>query len=68
MGYLLKEEMAYAIRTTYKNSYIIDKLDLSATYISIILHRKKPIAKHMAFAFTKALDNNAEIEDYFELK
>lgn len=68
MGYVLKQEKAEEIRNKYKNSYFIEKLDLSGTYISLIIHRKKPIAKHMAYAFTKVIDVNAEIEDYFELK
>ena len=68
MKYLLKEDMAEIIKNTYKNSYIIEKLDLSGTYVSLILHRKKPIAKYMAFAFAKAINNDAEIEDYFAVK
>lgn len=68
MGYFLKEDVSNIIRKTYKNIYFKEKLDLSGTYISMILHRKKPIAKHMAFAFVKAIHNNADIEDYFELK
>ncbi len=68
MGYLLKEEKAEEIRNKYKNSYFIEKLDLSGTYISLIIHRKKPIAKHVAYAFAKSIDTNAELEDYFELR
>ena len=68
MGYLLKEELARNIRKKYKNSYFVNELKLSNTYISLIVHRKQPIPKRVAFAFTKLLDVNAEIEDYFDLK
>lgn len=63
MKYLLKEEYL----GKYKNSYIADRLDLSRVYVSWILNRKRPIAKHMAFAFTKVVDINAEVEDIFEI-
>ncbi len=66
MKYILKEKTAEEIKSTYKNSYISEKLDLSGTYISMILHRKKPIARHMAYAFTKVIGTNLEVEDMFE--
>lgn len=66
MGYILKEDVADAINSKYKNSYIADKLNLSCTYISQILHRKRTIAKHIAYAFVKTIDSEAEIEDMFD--
>lgn len=62
MRYLLKEEY----QGKYKNSYIADKLSLSKVYVSMILNRKRPISKYMAYAFTKVVDINAEVEDLFE--
>ena len=47
MKYLLKEDMAEMIRTKYKNNYIVDKLHLTKTYVSLVFNRKKPIqTKH----------------------
>lgn len=66
MGYLLKKEVADDIREKYKNSYITKKLGLSGPYISTILHRKRPIQKHIAYSLTKVISENAEINDFFE--
>ena len=68
MGYILKEDIAEQIRLKYKNSYISTKLGLSQTYISLILHRKRAIPKHMAYSFTKVINSELEIDDLFELK
>ena len=40
MRYILKKEMADLIKNKYKNSYFINKLDLSGVYVSLILNRK----------------------------
>lgn len=66
MGYLLKEDQAPMIRTKYKNGYIAEKLGLSKTYVSLILHRKRVIQKHVAYAFAKTLGTELEIDDIFE--
>lgn len=67
MGYLLKDEMAKLFSAKYKNSYIADGIGLSGTYISLILHRKQTVPKRVAYAFTKLINSEAEIDDYFEL-
>ena len=67
MGYLLKQNIADKIKAKYKNGYIAEKLGLSKTYVSLIFHRKRVIPKHVAYSFTKILNNEAEINDYFEL-
>jgi plasmid maintenance system antidote protein VapI len=66
MGYLLKKDAALMVKGKYKNSYFAEKLNLSSTYISLIMHRRRPVAKHMAFAFAKAVSSDAEINDLFE--
>jgi len=66
MAFILKENTAEEIKRKYKNGYIAQKLNLSGTYISLILHRKRPVAKHMAYAFTKVINSEAEINDLFE--
>lgn len=65
MGYLLKDDIAKIIRERYKNSYFAKNLDLSNTYISIIVHRKQVVPKRIAYGFTKLINNEANIEDYF---
>ena len=66
MSYLLKREVAEDIKAKYKNSYISDKLGLSGSYVSLILHRHRPIPKRLAYSFTKAINEKYEIEDLFE--
>lgn len=67
MGYLLKEEMANIFSKKYKNSYIAELIGLSGTYVSIIMHRKQKVPKRVAYAFAKAINPEAEINDYFDL-
>lgn len=66
MGYVLKEEEAEKIRSKYRNSYIAENVGLSQVYVSVILHRKRPIPKRLAYAFTKTIDSELEINDLFE--
>ncbi len=66
MSYILKENKAEEIREKYKNSYIIEKLGLSGPYVSLILHRRRAITKHIAYSFTKIINSELEIEDLFE--
>ena len=66
MHYILKEDSAEMIKSKYKNRYLVDKLDLSNTYVSLVVNRKKQIQKHMAYAFAKAIDKNLDVSDLFE--
>lgn len=66
MGFILKKESADLITKKYKNSYISNQLNLSGTFVSQVLHRKKAVAKHTAYAFTKLINSEAEVEDIFE--
>lgn len=68
MGYMLKTDIAKDIQEKYKNSYFTNKLGISNTYVSLIVHRKQKAPKRIAYAFTKAIDVNAELEDYFSVK
>lgn len=67
MNYLLKEEVASEIKSKFRNNYIANKLNLSNTYVSLIMNRRRTIQKHMAFAITKTIDLEAEVEDLFEI-
>ena len=66
MGYILKEEIANIIKEKYKTSYIANKLGLSVCYISLILHRNRIVNKHIAYSFSKVINNEAEVDDYFD--
>ena len=67
MGYLLKKDMADIFSRKYKNKYLSDELGISGTYVSLILHRKQRVPKRIALAFTKIINQEANINDYFEL-
>ena len=67
MGYILKEDTANEIRAKYRAGYIAEKLGLSKSYVSLILHRKRVIKKHIAYSFTKVIDSELEINDLFEI-
>lgn len=67
MGYILKEEIADIFSKRYRNKYLSDELGISGTYVSLILHRKQKIPKRIAIAFTKVIDPEANIDDYFEM-
>lgn len=64
--YLLKEEIAKEIKGKYRQGYFAEAIGISITYVSFIFNRKKECPKRVAFCFAKAIDSNAEIEDYFE--
>ena len=66
MRYLLKENVAESIRTKYKNSYLINATGLCSSYISQIVNRKRALPKNAAYIFTKAINNNLEINDLFD--
>ena len=67
MRYLLKEDTSEIIKKKYKNSYIIDTVGLCASYVSQIINRKRAVPKNVAYTFSKAINNEYEIEDLFEL-
>ena len=64
--YILKEDEAKEISKKFRNQYLAETIGVSKQYISYIFHRKKHISKKLAYAFTKAVDNNSEILDLFE--
>lgn len=66
MSYILKEDTSKDIIEKYKNKYIAEKVGISVPYVSLILHRHRPIPKRVAYAFVKAINIEYEIEDLFE--
>lgn len=65
--YFIKEERAKEIKRKYKQEYICTEVGISKCYISLILSKRKSCSKKTAYCITKLMDENAEIEDYFEV-
>ena len=68
MSYILKEELSNEFKKKYKNQYLVDVIGLSKTYVSLVLNRKRSCPKRVAYAFTKAINKEAEINDFFEVE
>ena len=66
MRYMLKENTAQLIKKKYRNSYIIETVGLCSSYVSQIINRKKAVPKNVAYTFTKAINNEYEIENLFD--
>lgn len=64
--YLLKEEIIKELEGKYRKDYFAKEIGISNTYVSFIFNRKRPCPKRIAYCFTKVINNNAEIDDYFE--
>lgn len=64
--YLLKEEIIKELRAKYREDYFAKEVGISRTYISLIFNRKRKCPKRVAFCIAKTIDNNAEVDDYFE--
>ena len=67
MSYLIKKEVAEKIKNTFRGQYFIDELGISKSYLSLVLTRKKKIPKRSAFAFTKLIDKDGNVLDYFDM-
>lgn len=66
MRFVLKEKSSELIKKKYKNSYIVETVGLCSSYISQIVNRKRAVPKNVAYTFTKAINNELEIEDLFD--
>ena len=62
--YMFKENVNYTINQTIASKVI----GITQPTLSNILTRKVACRKVTAYCITKYLDENAEIEDYFEIK
>lgn len=67
MKYLLKEDVARYIRKKYKNKFFVETVGISRSYTSLILNRRRPCPKMVAYTITKAIDSEAEISNFFEV-
>ena len=64
--YLLKEEVIKELREKYREDYFAKEVGISKTYVSLIFNRRRECPKRIAFCIAKVINNNAEIDDYFE--
>ena len=67
MKYILKSSVAEQLREKYKNGYIAEKSGLSMCYVSLIMNRRRDVQKRIAYAFTKSVGSDLEINDLFDM-
>ena len=63
--YRFKKELFINIKINQKN--IADEIGLSRQYINGVINNKYNCRKLVAYAMTKLIDRDAEINDYFEM-
>ena len=66
MTYLIKQKKAEEIKNKFKSTYIAETLGKNPSTVSLILNGKITTPKTTAYAFTKVIDKDLEIEDLFE--
>lgn len=66
--YKFKQEKYKEFVEKYKINGIADMVGISTNYLSQILNNKKNCKKTVAYCIVKAIDSNAEINDYFDIK
>lgn len=65
--YVIKPEVALAIKNTFKYSYFIKELGYTKSYISLVLSGKKSVPRSSAYAFTKVVNYESKVEDMFDV-
>lgn len=63
--YSFKQEIASEIKAKYKARNIAKTVGITEGYISQIFQKGKTCSKKTAYAITKAINSEAEIEEYF---
>lgn len=66
MGYIMNEKISKMVKEKINASQIAREVGITDTYISLIKNRKIHCSKPVAYAITKALNSEAEVEDYFD--
>lgn len=66
MRYMLKENSANTIKEKFKNSYFVNNMGLSESYVSLIINRRVALPKNTAYMFTKMVNSEYEISDLFD--
>lgn len=62
----IKQEVAERIKRKYKLLNIANEVGITNGYLSLIFNKKRSCPKKTAYCITKAIDENAEILDFFE--
>lgn len=66
--YKMKEEISNSIKEQRYNRKIAEKIGVTEGYISqIVNHKRINISKTMAYAVTKAIASDLEIENIFDI-
>ena len=63
--YSFRKELSNEIKERYKARSIAKTVGITEGYLSQILQSGKTCSKKTAYAITKTLDEDAEIEDFF---
>ena len=66
--YKFKKDKYEEVMSKYKMKGIAEKIGITQVYLSLILNNKNDCKKTVAYCITKAIDSNAEINDYFILE
>ena len=66
MKYRIKPEVARNIKITFKGGFFLTELGISKSYLSQVLNGKKMIPRMSAYAFTKLINSDARIIDFFD--
>lgn len=64
--YLLKEEASKEIKNRYKVINLGATIGICRSYVIQMVNRKRKVSKPVAYAFTKCINSDYEIEDLFE--
>lgn len=66
--YIFKKERYDEVLEKYKMTGLCKQVGLSKGYFSLILNGRKHCPKTTAYCITKYFNEDAEIEDYFDVK
>lgn len=66
--YIFKETEKAKILQGRTITYVADKIGITNTFLTSILNGKRSCSKPIAYCIVKCLCQDAEIEDYFEIK
>lgn len=64
--YIFKKEKYLELLNGKTADWLARELGYTATTMSLIFNARKSVKKAMAIAIVKTLDNNYEVEDFFE--
>lgn len=65
--YKFKKEKYEEVISKYKVKGIAEKIGITPIYLSMILNNKNNCKKTVAYCITKAINSEAEINEYFEI-